>query len=1134
MKKMLPFLLGIWLLAAAVSPAAAAESSAALPETGDVVEGFEVMEIRDFPLMGAQAIHLEHQKTGAKMVYIANEDTNRVFMLAFNTRPIDNTGLPHVFEHATINGSDKYPSTTLWFSATYQTYNTFMNAFTTDAMTAYPVASLSEAQLLKLADLYTDDCFHPLLMKDESLFRREAWRYRLEDMEGELTMEGTVYSEMLGALDLERQAMLNANRAAFPGSSLGYEYGGDPDFIPDMTWEALKNYHDTYYHPSNCTAYLYGQFEDYTAFLALLNAEFSRFEKQEFSEDTSAYTPITEPVVESYGFPMEAGSSTDNASEIWYYVVCPGMRDNPEEEEIMDQLCNMLGAAASPLMQNLDKVLPYGSFSVGREMAAPDDAVGFNASNVNPEDAELFVETVNSSLREIAENGFSQDLVDAEMASLFLSTALVGESAQAGINIVESISYLNALTGNPFRYLESVEALEKIDEWNQQGLLAGAITDWLLDKETTALVTTYPDPGKQEEKQEALKAKLAEIKAGMSEEELQAIIDFTNAPADDTDNTEMLASLKAVTVQSLPEEIREYAVTEEDGEDGVRRIDVEANVDGIGQVALTFDASGLPQELLHYFSLYTNLLGDMDTSAHSWEELQVLISRYLYSADIRLAIPKVEKKFIPMMRAAWIAADADLEAGYNLVSELLFDTDFSDTARLSDRISSMKSAMRTSFNSTPYNVSIYRAMGVSDPAARYWAYCNGVEYYAFLEQTEALLASEPETVLAGLQAVQEYFRSHVQGFTAGFCGNPESIAVNRPLADGFLASLGTEPFEAQEYDLPVPAAHEAMIVDSNIQFNLLYADYDSLGLADKDAEVQAVSSVISDLFLIPLLRDQYGVYTPMAGAMTDNGIYLLSYRDPNVKETFQVYSDLPQMMSEMELDQDTLDGYLMSTYVNYAQGAGELTGAYEALLNQLQKEPQDKRLMSMRQLKAMTPESVKAYAEVYQAMVENGVWMTDGGAGAVNANADLYEQILNPFGSVDTSQTELTDAPEGSEHYDAIRFAFENGLMLTAAEDAFGADEPACLGELLGGLTAAIGAGSNDPEEALAFWSQYGLVGADADLSGSLNKAAVGQFMKGFGALIGTELPDLLPELESTQDLTRADLAELLYRLLSE
>ncbi|MBO7335468.1 MAG: insulinase family protein, partial [Lachnospiraceae bacterium] len=355
----------------------------------DVVYGFKLIETKNFPLIQSDVSLYEHQKTGAKFVYIANEDTNRAFQLTFNTRPIDDTGLPHVFEHSCLCGSEKYPYDQLWWAVSYQTYNTYVNAYTTDAMTCYPVGSLSEAQLLKLAEYYTDACYHPLILENEKIYRTEAWRYRLEKPEDEMTIEGTVYSEMQGSFTLNRFASQMAYKTAFPGSVLGFDYGGNPDHIPEMTWENLKNYHSLYYHPSNSVAFLYGKFEDFTAFMKILDGYYADYDKSEFKFEDTNYARLTGPVSAEYGYPMPAETDVNNTSVVEYYLIVPGLRDDIEQEHVVDNMCSLLGSTSSVLGQAMKRAFPSASFGIGRELAAEDDGICITVNNVNKGDAEL-------------------------------------------------------------------------------------------------------------------------------------------------------------------------------------------------------------------------------------------------------------------------------------------------------------------------------------------------------------------------------------------------------------------------------------------------------------------------------------------------------------------------------------------------------------------------------------------------------------------------------------------------------------------------------------------------------------------------------------------------------------------------
>lgn len=1127
-KKLISLLLALAMLLG-VLPAALAEpaETVALPEVGDVVEGFEAVEIRPYPLMGAQIVRFTHQKTGAELFYIVNDDTNRAFDLAFFTEAIDNTGLPHVFEHATIQGSRKYPGEQMYFNLSYQTYNTYLNATTSQWYTSYPIASLSEAQLLKLAEFYTDACFHPVIMENEHIFRTDAWRYRLEKADDPLTIEGTVYSEMLGAITLQRQAIMDMRRAAFPGSMAGNVSGGDPDHIPEMTWQALKDYHDRYYHPSNCAAYLYGQFEDYTAFLRLLDGYFSQYEKRQFVREDASYTPITEPVVQSVPFPVEAGTSTEHASEIQYAFVCPGLKQNLQDELVLDTLTDLFAAGASDFQQRMKAAIPYGSFGAYIEMDGPDDAIVFWANNVDPGDEETLKTIVDDELAKVAENGFPQALVDSVAASMTISARLIRENSDPVSSILSPMINRYAASGNPWDHQDYQDGLFSVDDWNQRGLYAKAVSDWLLGSQTTALVTTYPEPGAKEGRNAALADRLAEVKAGMTDEEIAELVEATNAPAPEDHSDEYVAQLKAVTVASLPEEIKPYTVADAMEEDGnIRHINAIAAVDGVSQTQLYLDVSGLAQEDIHWLQLYANLIGELDTAAHTKAELANLWDRYLYNGTIGLNVTRDgEDGYHPYLLAMWLALDDDLAAGYDLVRELIFDTKVDDPARLLEQVQSIRSAMKSSITANPATTLLMRALARSKQLFAYRSYSSGLDYYAFLGDVEQLLADDPDAAVAKLKGIQAYLNNRTNAVTV-CAGNEKSLAMNSDLADAFLDSLDERKITPVAYDFPVPQQSEALIIESGVQHNLLAGDLSAVGLEAFDGGLDALCGLVSDSFLIPMLRDAYGVYTPENYA-TEDYFALYAYRDPNIAETFQVYDRLPELIADMALDQDALDGYIMSAYSTYAMPKGELTGAVSAAVDTLQGLDPARKLEYMRQLKQMTPETVKADGELFAKLSADGMRMTAGAASAINANAELYDAILNPFGAVDATQVELADVPEGSAHYEAVRFAFEQGLMDPVSGDAFGVDEPASYGDLYTAAYVMIG-GGKDAQEALAAFAGAGLAAPNCDLTAPIAPDEVWGL---FSALTGSTVSATV-ETADPAAVTRGELAEMVKALL--
>lgn len=1101
-----------------------ADTDLATLEIGATVNGFVLKETRDFPLIGAVVYRFEHERLGSELYYIANGDTNRVFKLAFRTQAIDNTGLPHVFEHATLSGSEKYPSKDLWFNLAYGSYNTYMNAYTQSTYTAYPVASLSEAQLLRLADLYTDCCLNPSIMQDESIYREEAWRYRMDTPESPLTIEGTVYSEMMGYHDLKSQAYLNDTRLILPGSYTGNVFGGDPDYIPDMTYEALKDYHDTYYHPCNCTAYLYGKLEHYEDFLALLDAAYAPFERREIQMVNEDYTPITGPVEGDFASPAEAGTLTENASVVLYSFLCPGLKDDPQAVIQMRIMAGLLQSDASPLGRVMQQTMPDANWYVSMTEDGPEAYVSFLLEECDAEDKETFRKAVDEGLLAMRE-GFSDAQLEAEVAELEISTRLIGESDKLGINMLTNMIYYGINSGNPWSFIDYCDSLESIISWNQQGVFAELAERYLIGSNLTALSFTYPAPGEKEAKDAALAEKLQAIKAGMTDEEIAAIVEASNAPAQENPATaDMVRELTAVTVASLPEEAPTWPITDETDENGVRRVDAEVAVQGIGEATILLDVSDTPQADIHWLRLFARLVGKMDTSAHTYEELVNLTMRYQYGNSFDLYYFSKDNGFDICLGYSWIGLNDELAQGYDLVRELIFDTRFDDTTRLADMINDNLKDLGAYINESGYSYEAVRALGRTVPEYRFLSYYYFLEYYDFLREVSAMCAENPQAVAERLEGIQKQV-CNASNAIMTFAGDAEGIALNRTLADAFLAALENRPTEHAVYDLPAPAAREALIVNSAVQYNGIAADYGTLNMEGSTAALDVVTTLVKDLYLMPKLRTGYGAYGVYHYA-NDFGVTVYSYRDPGVRATYDVYEQLPDFLETLELDQETLDRYILSTYSDYAKPVGELSGAVAAINDLLDGKPQEKKLEDMRLLKAMTPETVKGYAEMYRALVEAGTRFTTGGAAAVHGAEDLFDAMLNPFAVADKTGVALTDVDEANPDYKDIRYVFEAGLMDAREDGSFGADEPALTGDLADALVKLTGEAAESPEAAVELLSGYGILLASDTADAPLTAWDCDDILRSFTALVGVQYPGGMAGED--EPFTRAALARAL------
>ena len=275
------------------------------------------------------------------------------------------------------------------------------------------------------------------------------------------------------------------------------------------------------------------------------------------------------------------------------------------------------------------------------------------------------------------------------------------------------------------------------------------------------------------------------------------------------------------------------------------------------------------------------------------------------------------------------------------------------------------------------------------------------------------------------------------------------------------------------------------------------------------------------MYLMPQLRDQRGSY----GAylyMTDDGIYAFTYRDPNIAESYEVMDGLADFVANISIDQETLDGYILSSYSGYAQSAGELTGASNAVLNAVGHEDQNKIFDCMRQLKSIKAETFsETYAPLFQALVDNYNYYTSGSASAIAGVAGAFNAVLNPFGVQDKSQQEITDITEDSPYYEALRFVYENSLMETVSDSEFGTDLPATLGEFSQIMVTLLG-GSFTQEDSIAYLAQYGIVpSAPADsvlTAGDLEKMSCSFLAAAAGVQVESlALEGIAPETPATR-----------------
>ena len=992
-KKMLALML--MLLAALSALTAAAEGS--LPDVGEIISGFKVTQLYALDALGGTVVHMEHEKTGAQLIYLANEDVNRTFSIGFRTKYDNDKGVPHVFEHACLSGSEKYPDPSLFFAMMNQTYNTFMNAMTATDYTIYPESSLSEDQLYVYADYVLSGVLHPLVVSDERSMMREAYRYELTDRDAQITLSGTVYSEMLGALSMNQRHLYELYKLMYPGSYTSTNTGGDPDVIPTMTQADLQAFHSTYYQPSNALIVLTGEL-DLARFLALIDEDY-----------LSAYDAQTVEITDENDEPWTgyrearsvapATADSEAQSIVSYAFALEGM--TAEEEAVMENLADVLNMESSPLVKKTNERLPaaqVGAALLNRDLGK-DPTLVFQMLGAQESDRDEFKAIVDDTVAELLENGADQETLAAVCQNRRFSVELSNGDPSRGLAFAEDVTTRWAHDGDVTAYQTEYEVFDKLSEYVESGAFDAIFRKYMTNPARSVLLVTVTEPGLQEQQDAELAQKLADMKAAMTDEELDALIartaDFA-AWTEENANSTMIDQMKAVSAQDLPEELTVYTAETKDA-DGVRMITSTADIGDLAAVGMVLDTSAVPADKLSELSFYATLLGSMPTENYTVEQLQTRAALLTNSISIDVGALELEGGgYAPMLTAQFVCMKDDIDEAMALVEEILTKTSLEDTDQM--LMNATQAAFMPGYiaQNQPTQLANILLPAMTTKAGKY-------NYFVSFLQTdfeESLLAMDEDGLEAAKADMEQVWQIALSGNNASaFCiGDEEAQTKAERAATAFIAALDHTEREAVDYMALDTGLHGnvAVEVPGSMQYNYLVLPTKETGFA-YSGKTDVMTAMVSDKLMIPVMRFQYSAYDASAG-MGKRNLIVSTYRDPNLATTYEVFGQLGGMIRALDLTQDDLDGYITGAFGTLAMPMTAISGGAAAVNDVLQGtdsfgETKEK----MHVMKTFTPEDVQTYAAMFDKLAEQGVKLCIGSAAEIEKNAEMFDTIVTDW-----------------------------------------------------------------------------------------------------------------------------------------
>lgn len=969
------------------------------------VTAYEIIEKRFINDLNSEGYILKHKKTGANVTLLLNDDENKVFYIGFRTPPTDSTGVAHILEHSVLCGSENFPVKDPFIELAKGSLNTFLNAMTYPDKTVYPVASCNDKDFKNLVHVYLDAVFYPNIYKEDKIFRQEGWHYEMDSMEDDLTINGVVYNEMKGAFsspdDVAAREMMNS---LYPDITYGLESGGDPQVIPKLTYEEFLDFHRRYYHPSNSYIYLYGNM-DSAEYLEFIDEKYLSSFDSLFVDSEIKLQPVFEApreLVKEYSI-MEDESLEENT--YLTYNIAMGSSLDKKLYIAMDVLDYVLcSAPGAPVKQALIDA------GIGKDVDSIVEAGIYQpyfsvyAKSAEPEQKDEFVRIIEEVLKEQVTKGLDKKSLQA---ALSLSEFKYREAdfgsyprgLMLGLQALDSWLYDERA---PFMHIEANNTFKELKAAADGRYFEELIETYILQNPHRTILTVVPVQGLTTKRDEELHEKLQAYKASLSEEEKQAIVDDTKALHDYQEAPsakEDLEKIPLLTREDMKKEAAPYINEIRSAEDTtVVFHDVFTN--DIGYLGLIFDLKQVPERLFPYVGLLKSVLMMVNTEHFGYGELynevnihtggiKTVINTYTDANSVNLKEYRV--MFEVRTKALYDKRDKALE----LMKEILLTSDFEDTKRLHEIISEAKSRLQAVMTGAGHSLAAIRALSYFSPTAAVSEQINGVPQLRLLEDLDKNFEEKKAEITANLkELVRRIFRP--ENLLVDFTGTEEGYAGLEAAVEDFKKKLFTEEVAAGSFVPDVKKKNEAFMTAGQIQYVCRAGNYIDKGLPYTGA-LKVLKVMMGYDYLWSNVRVKGGAYGCMCNFAKNGDGYFVSYRDPNLEKTIEVFEKAADYIENVELDERDVTQFIIGAVSELdTPMTPSIKGVY-SLGGYLTGLSMDRVQQERDELLSVTAEEINGLAKYVRAFIGDECLCVVGNGDKIKKNTELFMNVEQLF-----------------------------------------------------------------------------------------------------------------------------------------
>ena len=972
---------------------------------------YEVIQDKDLSDLKSQGVLLKHKKSGARVLLMENDDENKVFAIGFRTPPSDSTGVPHIMEHSVLCGSREFPVKDPFVELVKGSLNTFLNAMTYPDKTVYPVASCNDKDFQNLMHVYMDAVFYPNIYESDKTFRQEGWSYHLEDPDGELTLSGVVYNEMKGAFSspegvLDR-VILNS---LFTDTSYANESGGDPEVIPELTYEQFLDFHRKYYHPSNSYIYLYGDMDMEEKLRWLDEKYLSDFDQIEVDSEIRNQKPFTKmkEIVQEYSI-----ASDENISDNTYLSYNKVIGTSLDEKlylafQILDYA--LLSAPGAPLKKAL---LDAG---IGKDiMGSYDNGVyqpifSVIAKNANIEQKEAFIRVIEDTLKNIAENGIDRKSLRAginyhEFRFREADFGNYPRGLMYGLQLFDSWLYDDE---KPFIHMEAIPTFEFLKSQVETGYFEELIRTYLLDNTHGSIVIIRPEQGRTARMDRELAEKLQSYKDSLSPEEIQKLVQDTKELEEYQEEESAPEDLEKIPVLHREDISREIApiCNDEKEIDGVKMIHHNVETNGIGYVTLMFDLSGIKEEKLPYVGILQSVLGIIDTTNYEYGELFNEINVHTggigTSLELYTDVTKVkEKDFRATFEIKGKALYPKMDVLLSMMREILMESKLDDEKRLKEILAMLKSRLQMSFLSSGHTTAALRSLSYTSPIAKFKDDTDGIGYYEVVKEIEEDFEGHKEELIRSLKAIAaKIFRE--DNMMISYTSAEEGLE----LMEKAFAAVGSRLSDAADAGADADAAddvsgscilhcrkrNEGFKTSSKVQYVARTGNFIDGG-AEYTGALQILKVILSYDYLWQNIRVKGGAYGCMSNFNRIGEGYLISYRDPNLKKTMEIYEGVVDYLKNFNVSDRDMNKFIIGTISNIDRPMNPSAKGSRSMNLYMNRVTEEMIRTERAQILDADQADIRALAKVLEAMLKEHSLCVIGSEEKIEENKEMFMEV---------------------------------------------------------------------------------------------------------------------------------------------